>query len=134
MADVLLFQTPDDGDIEAVNGTLTTTEGLETAVYLSLFGGNATDDGSEGNPAQWWGNEGEDADARMVSRTQFLLDGGLPPSSANLKRVQDAAETDLAWSQADDLNVEASLISANRVALRIVMLGQTFEFKEEWKA
>ena len=43
--DVLLFQTIDDGNVEVINGIITMSGGLDTAAYLSLFGGNEEDDG-----------------------------------------------------------------------------------------
>jgi len=54
--DVKLFQTTDDGDIYVVNGIVEMSGGLETSAYLSLFGGNEDDDGSDGSPFSWWAN------------------------------------------------------------------------------
>ena len=45
--DVLLFQTVDDGEINIENGVVEMSGGLETAAYLSLYGGNEDDDGRE---------------------------------------------------------------------------------------
>jgi phage gp46-like protein len=132
MTDVLLYQTLDDGDVSIDGGQVQLTDGLETAVYLSLFGGNEADDGLPDNPHGWWGNEGEGQDARMVSRLQNLM-GGLPASSANLKRLNDAASADLAWlTTRYSVAVSASIPGINRVKMTVAINGQTFEFTEEW--
>lgn len=132
MTDVLLFQTLDDGDVEINGGIMQLTDGLETAVYLSLFGGNEADDGLPDNPFGWWGNEGEDEDARMVSRLQNLMDS-LPASAANLKRLNDAAVADLEWlGSGYDVTVSASIPRINAVALTVTINDQTFTFTEEW--
>lgn len=133
MTDVLLFQTLDDGDIAVEGGEVQMTNGLETAVYLSLFGGNDADDGLPGNPYGWWGNEGEDADTKMVSRLQNLLDS-VPASSGSLKRLNDAAGVDLAWLAAlgFDVGVSASIPGVNRVKITVSVNDTTFTFTQEW--
>lgn len=133
MTDVLLFQTLDDGDIDITGGITQLTEGLETAVYLSLFGGNERDDGLPDNPFGWWGNaEVDDEDERQISRLQNLMDS-LPATSGNLKRLNDAAKTDLAWLPTNfEVQVSASIPGLNRVRMTIGINDLTFEFTEEW--
>ena len=133
MTDVFHFQTLDDGDIEINGGIVQLSDGLETAVYLSLFGGNEADDGIEGNPFTWWGNESEDVDKRMVSRLQNLMDS-IPATSGNLKRLNDAALADLSWLTASgyEVTVSASIPAINRVKMTVSVNGQILEFTEEW--
>jgi phage gp46-like protein len=132
MTDVLLFQTLDDGDTLINGGQVQLTDGLETAVYLSLFGGNEADDGLPDNPYGWWGNEGEDVDKRMVSRLQNLMDS-LPASSANLKRLNDAARADLSWlTSRYTLDVSASIPGLNKVLMVVSINDTTYTFTEEW--
>ncbi|ANO58049.1 hypothetical protein [Shewanella phage SFCi1] len=133
MTDVLLFQTLDDGDIDINGGIVQLSDGLETAVYLSMFGGNQADDGLPDNPFGWWGNEDEDVDRRMVSRLQNLLEG-LPATSGNLKRLNDAALADLSWLTASgyEVSVSASVPAINRVKMTVSVNGQILEFTEEW--
>ena len=57
MGDVILRQTQNDGDICVTGGLVAMDGGLSTAAYLSLFGGNFSDDGSQDNPSTWWGNQ-----------------------------------------------------------------------------
>lgn len=140
--DVKLFQTDDDGDITVENGLVEMSGGLETAAYLSLFGGNEDDDGRADNPANWWGNIDEVDPAREYhSETQNLLQA-LPATTGNLRRIEDAAGRDLAWfvdsGVASSVSVSASMPGVNRIKLTIDIeaVGQesSFEFVENWKA
>ncbi len=139
MTDVLLFQTPDDGEITIVDGVVELTDDFRTAAYLSLFGGNEDDDGRDDNPLSWWGNlEETDPAKRYVSETQHLLDK-LPPTSGNLLRLEDAATRDLKWfldtGIALTVLVEASIPELNSVAFVVTINGdETVEFIEVWKA
>lgn len=142
MADVLLFQTPDNGDMEIEGGLVTLTPGLDTAAYLSLFGGNWKDDGSQNNRQTWWGNLNEaEPSKRYRSETQFLL-GTIPAIPRNLRRIEDAATRDLQWlldePVASSLTVSASLIGLNRVKIEIVIRAEgdesQFSYTENWKA
>lgn len=141
MKDVRLFQTNDGGEIAIVNGQAVTADGLETAVYLSLFGGNEDDNGVDAdNPAQWWGNFLETDPAYMYrSRTQNLI-AGLAATDANLLRVEDAANADVAWladiEVANDVTVEATAPGFNQLQLTVnVEIGDAvyeFVFERDW--
>ena len=133
--DVLLLQTPDGGEVTAVNGQLQLTEGLETSVFLSLFGGNSDDSGLSSDDAkQWWGNRSEtDPAKRYRSAFQFLI-RTLPLIPANLPRLEEAATGDLQWlkqSAADSVAARASMPGVNRVQLNIAIVinGKTSVFK-----
>lgn len=140
--DVLLFQTDDDGEITVENGLVEMSGGLETAAYLSLFGGNEDDDGRGDNPLTWWGNLDEVDPVRQYrSETQNLLQA-LPATTGNLRRIEDAAGRDLAWfvdeRVASSVVVTASIPGINRIKLivDIEAVGDesSFEFTENWKA
>jgi phage gp46-like protein len=134
MTDVLLFQTNDNGEIEIEGGQVTMTDSLETAVYLSLFGGNIEDDGSQDNRRTWWGNLDENEPANEYrSETQYLL-GTVPAVSANLKRIEDAATRDLQWLEAGTLEVSASLTGLNRVKIDVTIDDTPFSYSEDWRA
>lgn len=140
--DVLLFQTTDDGEIEVEDGRVTLSGGLETAAFLSLFGGNEQDSGRAGDPLTWWGNidEGQ-PERRYRSETQYLL-RAIPAIPANLRRIEQAAERDLAWmvstNAATSVSATASMPGRNRVRLviRIEADGapSIIEYFENWKA
>lgn len=140
--DVLLEQTTDDGEITVVNGVVTMSGGLETAAYLSLFGGNEDDDGRPENRKTWWGNLLEvDPAKKYVSETQHLLQA-IPATSANLRKIEDAAKNDLNWfltnNVASSIEVFASIPALNKVGLTVNINAQgeesEFNFTENWKA
>src|SRR6187397_3231172 len=134
MTDVLLRHTPDGGDVTIEGGLVLMSEGLETAAYLSLFGGNR-DDGADdaGERVQWWGNLGETEPARIYrSETQYLL-GSLPAVPSNLLRMERAAMRDLEWlvatGAARSVTVSASIPGLDRVRLdvKIVTLKEQIQ-------
>ena len=133
--DVFLFDTPDGGD---VTQDLEIRDGLETCVYLSLFGGNVKDDGSQKTPFTWWGNINENVDSKKyVSEAAYLLRTD-PPEPKNLRRIEDAAKRDLAWILADEiaqsLRVVATMPALNTVKLSVALDGiDPIEFRSTWK-
>ncbi len=140
--DVLLCQTNDDGEINVVGGVVEMSGGLETAAYLSLFGGNEEDDGRANSSATWWANLDEiDPVSQYRSETQNLLQA-LAATTGNLRRIEDAATRDLAWftqnNVASSLTVAASIPGLNKIKLTINIeaVGEesSFEFVENWKA
>lgn len=137
--DVLLYEKSDGGEINVTDGTVEMSGGLETAAYVSLFGGNEADDGSADSPYQWWGNLAETLPERQYrSETQHVINS-CPPMPANLVKVEDAAKRDLAWfltvGAATELEVSASMPGVNRVALRVNLgADRVFEYTENWRA
>lgn len=137
--DVLLYEDLDGGEINVADGLVAMSGGLESAAYLSLFGGNELDDGSAGSPFSWWGNLGETLpERRYRSETQHVLNTCLP-QPANLIKVEDAAARDLAWfvtvGAATSVEVSASMPGVNRVTLRVrIDADTTFEYSENWAA
>jgi phage gp46-like protein len=139
MSDVLLFESLDGGEIESINGAFTMDDGLSTAAYISLFGGNEQDSGSDGDkPKQFWANVVEpDESKHYRSETQYLLNT-LPLVPANLKRFQDAATRDLAWMVTAGL-VQSASATATMPALNKVRIttlaqvnGQLFSKPFDW--
>ena len=134
MTDVRLFNTDDGGEITVENGRFEMSDGLETAVYLSLFGGNEDDSGSEGDDRrQWWGNLGENEPSRQYrSETQHLL-RALPLLPASLRRIEDAVKRDLGWmvpSPARAVDARATIPALNtvRIDVAVEVDGKTFPF------
>lgn len=132
--DVYLFDTPDGGDITP---DLEIRDGLESAAYLSLFGGNVKDDGREKNPFNWWGNLSENEEQKIYrNRAAFLL-RTIPPTPKNLRRIEDAARNDLAWFVDEDytkeLTITATMPKLNHVKLSVFMEGiDPLEFRSDW--
>lgn len=140
--DVKLFQTDDDGEITVENGLVEMSGGLETAAYLSMFGGNEDDDGRGDNPHKWWANLDETETAKQFrSETQNLLQG-IPATTGNLLRIEDAINRDLAWfldnNVASSVTVSVSMPAVNRIKIIIDIEANgeesSFEFVENWKA
>ena len=120
MTDVLLLQTNNDGDVVYEDGDLKTEKGLQTAAYLSLFGGNRDDGGFDDKTKMWWANLQEaDTDYQYRSETQALLKDGAPLTSALLLRLEDASLRDLNWlitnGYATTITSEASIPAVNRL-------------------
>jgi len=139
--DVKLFQTPDDGEISVSSGIVEMNGGLETAAYLSLFGGNEDDDGSSDSSKTYWGNLNEtEPEKKQISKTQYLLKS-IPATSGNLKKIEDAATQDLAWmislKVASSVEVSATMPGINRIGLTITITanGEKIElsFQENWR-
>lgn len=144
MTDVRLFQTDDDGNIEFADAYATTTDlkldtGLETAVYLSWFGGNERDHGllhDDANPehphaSAWWGNIGAPISRNMVSETAHLL-LDLPATSGNLLRVEESALRDVQWMLDEKIitaaTVTAALIDVDRIRISALLIVDKEEF------
>ncbi len=137
--DVYLYQTPDDGEININNGIVEMNGGLETAVYLSLFGGNEEDDGRPTNQNSWWGNLNEvDTAKQYRAETQYLLQS-IPATPGNLKKIEDAIKRDLKWLSeykiASSVVVTVSMPALNTVKIIIDIEGSSrLEFQENWRA
>lgn len=140
--DVILFQSIDDGEIIVENGVVAMDGGLQTAAYLSLFGGNEDDDGLQGNVLGWWGNLNQEPESsKYVSRTQNIIDT-IPATTSNLIKLQDAVKADLEWLLTDNIatsiDVEIRIPVLNRVDILInivsIDLEQNLEFSANWKA
>jgi phage gp46-like protein len=141
VADVYLYHTADGGEIDYVVGKAVMSDGLETAAYLSLFGGNEDDASTDpDDPGQWWGNFGESEERKLRSRTGHLLTS-LVAIPANLRTVEDAARQDLAWmlaAFAESVDARATMPAPRRIELKVYIVvdgtGYNFTFGETWTA
>jgi phage gp46-like protein len=80
------------------DGLFASDRAFNTAVYLSLFGGNKDDNGKVKNKNEWWGNLlPETAEPeKFVSRFQAVITG-LPMTAKNIQEAENAAALDLKW-------------------------------------
>ena len=140
--DVLLMPSNNDGDMCIEDGTTQMTGGLETALYLSMFGGNFEDEGLQDSTKEWWGNKLETEEVRKYrSETENLLKG-IPPSSGNLKRIEDAIRRDTQWfiseTIASSISILATIPELNKINIEIQIIAEgeeyEFQFSENWKA
>jgi len=131
MSDILLFQTDDGGEIELINGFVTLTDELETAAYISLFGGET-----------WFGNELQETDSSKIESTTGKVINETPPGSGGLLIIEDAARADLAWLITENLasSVDASAtLTGSTLDLEITIeydSGETviLNFEQNWSA
>jgi phage gp46-like protein len=126
MTDVLLRQTNDGGDITVDGGLMLMSDGLETAAFLSLFGGNEQDGGESDSTQQWWGNVIEPEPTRRYrSETQYLI-RSLPAVPSNLRRIEQAAARDLDWmistGIAKSIVVAARIPNLDRVTVNVIIV------------
>jgi len=129
LTDVLLRQTNDGGNITIQGGLVLLSEGLETAAYLSLFGGNEDDPAEADTVLQWWGNLLDAEPERAYrSETQYLV-RSLPAIPANLRRIEQAAARDLKWfvdtGVALSVTVEARIPALNKIGIALVIITAT---------
>lgn len=124
MIDVKLISTPDGGDIDTSGGGIALDYSVETAIQLSVEGGNFDDSGDAADaPKQWWGNYATNDEAEWLrSRTQAVL-RQLPATLANLKAVTEAVLLDIAWMANgvvfDSVKAGSQLIGRNRVQVNL---------------
>lgn len=140
--DIVLYQTPNGGDICIDNGIIAMDGGLSTCVYLSLFGGNEDDNGLANNSATWWGNIDVDhAAQKYISLTQHILKS-LPATSFNLIKLNDAVEADLDWLLSEKIMtsiiVAVSIPKMNEVHISIEMANiqgvtQNLQYTQNWE-
>jgi len=137
--DVLIYQTADNGEITVDGGLVAMTNGFDSAVYLSMFGGNEDDNGLAGNELTWWGNVGiKDSEQRMASQTQNIL-RGLPVSSSSLAAVKNAIQNDLAWMKkyTSDIDVSLAIVGPKRIQIAIGFLFNneqiTLTYLQNWE-
>ena len=140
MTDVHFTDTVDGGEIEYRNGKAVMSDGLESAVYLSLWGGNEDHSGGEADEhLEWWGNKIENAESRKLrSRTQYVL-RNLVAIPANLRLVESAVREDLAWLTeeiATSVDAVARITAPKRISLTVhVVIGESeydFDFDDDW--
>jgi phage gp46-like protein len=122
--DLLLEDTPDGGNIRIDDGLFVSDQSFNTAVYLSLFGGNKDDTGKVKNNKTWWGNmlpETSDTE-KLVSRFQSII-LGLPMTTKNIQEAETAAMLDLSWITdegiADEILVDGRAGNSNKFFLRV---------------
>ena len=141
-ANIQLVDTAEGGDVLFQDGELVTDEGIASCVYVALFGGNIDDDGRIDNPLSWWGNIGEQDEARqMRSETQHLLNI-LAPVSGNLTRIAEAVRRDLdplvpsLFTKINEVRVALAAVNTVAISIDAVADGNdvALEFVENWEA
>lgn len=136
-----MHHTADGGDITVTNGIVILDDGLETAVYLALFGGNQEDDGTTSTAVyQWWGTVDEPDPARQYRGELQALLLRLPATTGNLALVEGAAKRDVdrvLGAIADDIAVSVALTGVRRIDITVNVTidaaQHTFTFTSDWE-
>jgi phage gp46-like protein len=122
--DLLLMETEDGGEVQIENDLFVCDRSFNTAVYLSLFGGNKDDNGKVKNNKTWWGNTlpGIAEHEKFVSRFQAVI-SGLPMTTKNIQEAEAEANLDLKWIAdegiAEKITVSGRAVSRTGFALHI---------------
>lgn len=122
--DVLFIDTPDGGNIQIENGLVLDDRGFQTAVYLSLFGGNFDDPVVIESNKSWWGNLIGDKETELRSQFQNII-CSLPLTTKNIRVAEDAAKQDLTWvidnGIGDEITVTGSIENIKEASFEIVI-------------
>lgn len=111
MSDLFLTDTPDGGDIALRNGRPLTTDGLATAVYLSLF------------TPETWQDAIRRAGERYDSRIPLIKNSRTVNNQTRLALIA-AAENALEWITAAagaQVEVDATIESADLIAIEVTI-------------
>lgn len=142
--DVLLFDTQDGAEITIFNGLISMDKGFNSAVYLSLFGGDKDDTGEVVNNNTWWGNKIQNIseNEKLVSRFQAFITS-VPLISKNVKLAEGKVIQDLQWmiddGIADSIEAEIQVVGRKDINLKIVIakFGEVIEagnYSLQWGA
>ncbi|MBQ7752638.1 MAG: hypothetical protein IJR80_03155 [Treponema sp.] len=121
--DVELVTKGGEFDIVIEEGLVKDCQNFDTAVLLSLFGGNCGDiNGKE--KETWWGNLIPETKEEERIQSEFgCMSKALPITSGNLQKACEAAKRDVSWIKdeagADKIEAQLSATNAQRVQLEI---------------
>lgn len=112
----------ESGDIEVMNSIITEDNTLESAVFLSLYGGNLRDSSrpSDDN-IQWWGNTVAEPEEQYRSKFQWTVDN-IAITTGTLTQIGQAVRHDLAWIEGD-IDVSVQLIAVSHIKV-IIFINQ----------
>lgn len=106
MGDLALFNNKIAGDILVEFGQPKIDDGLETAVFISLFSGKTRD---------YWGNELEESRPSYRYGGEFeALMVGLALTTSSALRLEEAAKRDLNWLIVE--NIASSISTESAIA------------------
>lgn len=140
--DVLLRSSGDGATIVIEDGLVKDCRNFDTAVYLSLFGGNE-DDLNARPEKTWWGNLIPGTRRTEWMHSEFGASvTGRAITSGNLKMAGDAAKRDLEWVKneagADEINARLHAVSQQRATLTVEIMKDSASmaggsFETQWQ-
>ena len=142
--DVKLIITKEGFDIDLKDNFVEMTRGFESAIFLSLFGGNEEDDYSEAtNKNQFWGNNLQNNESgKYRSRTLKFINGSVA-NAQNLQLLEQNILLDLNWfieeNIADTVDVNCYIPAFNELKIEIKLLRDkkslaNSNYRLNWKA
>ena len=121
MADLLIIETGNGGDLVLRGADLVMTKGIENEPYLSMFGGDA----------DWWGND-------LIAKPEFIWQS---ETDAAINSVALNSEGRLAIEQAvkndskifgknygAEIKASVTLAAADRIEITVTINGETKEY------
>lgn len=126
MADLLIYETGNGGDLKLKGNDLAVVDGVENMPYLALFGGNV-----EG---EWWGNEllmPNKPDRHFVSETERTLNTVALTSAGRIK-VEQAVLNDLAFLKkavpGTTVTASVSIAGVDKLVIQVNISGEQITF------
>lgn len=123
MADLLLIETGNGGDLVKKGQDLALVDGYENLPYLAMFSGS-----------DWWGNAlllQNDPSLSFLSKTEAALKE-VALTSAGRIRIEEAVKADLSFLKKEipgtDVIVTVSIVSPDRLEIKINIGGEQFFF------
>lgn len=124
MADLLVIETKNGGDLRRKGNDLAMVTGLENQPYLSMFGGGDN---------QWWGNGlllSDIPTAQFFSETEHVLNNVALNSAGRIK-IEQAVQNDLAYLKEFypglTITVTARILSDDKVEIGINLNSAALE-------
>lgn len=115
--DILLFSTPDGGEIQVINGEPDMDGGFESAVYISIFGGDGE---------SHWIEEYQKENEKFKCEFYNFIKGNIK-SINNLNKGIKFLERDLAWIKsdtiADKINISIDDLDTKRIRVNVEILA-----------
>lgn len=140
--DIKIHDTGNGGEAIATGDDLQTVQGLHNFAYLSMFGGNVSQQtpdsrqpGTENN--DWWGNALiADPESKFSSQTEKAL-SLYPLNSDGRAKIEEAVNADIAWmKEFCTIETDVSITAADRLDITIKLTEmdtqQTSVYKFIW--
>ena len=132
MGDIALTNNRTSGELTVEDGDLVADNGLQTAVFISLF---------SGAKEKYWGNEfGDEPAEHYGGEFEPLLEGALIDNTS-INLMGDAIQRDLEWMKEANLisevQVSAHIVSMDEAQFRLILFKpngdkQVLEFSSNW--
>lgn len=140
MADLLLIETGNGGDVVLNGNDFVLIDGLQNMPYIAMFGGNVELSNND-ESVDWWGNSllmFNEPDVQYISVLERTLTN-IALSSASIQVIKRAVAEDLSFMQDFcDIKIDVQLIGIDRISIYIKITKldglEVVEFNYLWNA